>query len=109
MGHWLSPPRRQSVSCDPVRIHQHIGFWADLFLDLYAPLLYRPPVELAGSRDQRRMAFNVVASSSRAAAANFGFDELMEHNPRYDRMEEFVDIRKGIVGQRGAGCLCSGS
>ena len=43
-----------------------------------------------------RMAFNVVASSSRAAAANFGFDELMEHNSRYDRMEEFIDICKAL-------------
>jgi len=43
-----------------------------------------------------RMAFNVVASSSKAAAANFGFDELMEHNSRYDRMEEFVDVCKAL-------------
>jgi FMN-dependent oxidoreductase (nitrilotriacetate monooxygenase family) len=43
-----------------------------------------------------RMAFNVVASSSRAAAANFGFDELMEHNSRYDRMEEFIGVCKAL-------------
>jgi FMN-dependent oxidoreductase (nitrilotriacetate monooxygenase family) len=43
-----------------------------------------------------RMAFNVVASSSRGAAANFGFDELMEHNSRYDRMEEFIDVCKRL-------------
>ena len=37
-----------------------------------------------------------VTSSSRAAAANFGFDELMEHNSRYDRMEEFIKVCKAL-------------
>lgn len=39
-----------------------------------------------------RIAFNVIASSRRADAANYGFDELMEHELRYDRMEEFIDV-----------------
>ncbi|HEX9465405.1 MAG TPA: NtaA/DmoA family FMN-dependent monooxygenase [Alphaproteobacteria bacterium] len=43
-----------------------------------------------------RMAFNVVASTNRAGAANYGFDELMEHNSRYERMEEFVDVCKAL-------------
>ena len=38
-----------------------------------------------------RIAMNLVTSTRRADAANFGFDELMEHGTRYDRMEEFVD------------------
>jgi len=42
------------------------------------------------------MAFNVVASASKAAAENFGFDELMEHNSRYDRMEEFMDVCQAL-------------
>ena len=43
-----------------------------------------------------RMAFNVVASTRRADAANYGFDELMEHDSRYDRMDEFVDVCKAL-------------
>lgn len=39
-----------------------------------------------------RLAFNVIASSRRADAANYGFDELMEHSRRYERMEEFMDV-----------------
>ena len=35
---------------------------------------------------------NLVTSTRRSDAANFGFDELMEHGARYDRMEEFVDV-----------------
>ena len=43
-----------------------------------------------------RIAFNVVASSRKADAANYGFDELMEHDQRYERMEEFVDVCKAL-------------
>ena len=42
------------------------------------------------------MAFNVVTSTRRADAANYGYDELMEHNSRYDRMEEFVQVCKAL-------------
>ena len=30
--------------------------------------------------------------------ANYGFDELMEHGLRYDRMEEFIDVCRGALG-----------
>ncbi|QEE60579.1 NtaA/DmoA family FMN-dependent monooxygenase [Salinibacterium sp. dk2585] len=39
-----------------------------------------------------RMAFNIVTSSRGADAANYGFDELMDHDARYRRMEEFVEV-----------------
>ncbi len=43
-----------------------------------------------------RMAYNVIASSRGADAANYGFDELMEHGLRYDRMEEFIDVCRAL-------------
>jgi FMN-dependent oxidoreductase (nitrilotriacetate monooxygenase family) len=43
-----------------------------------------------------RIAFNVITSTRRADAANYGFDELMEHGARYDRMEEFVDVCRAL-------------
>lgn len=39
-----------------------------------------------------RLAFNVVASTRSADAANYGFDELLEHGLRYERMDEFIDV-----------------
>ena len=39
-----------------------------------------------------RIAMNVVTSTRRSDAANFGFDELMVHGARYDRMEEFIAV-----------------
>ena len=43
-----------------------------------------------------RIAMNLVTSTRRSDAANFGFDELMEHGSRYDRMEEFVAVCHGL-------------
>ncbi|WP_344001660.1 NtaA/DmoA family FMN-dependent monooxygenase [Microbacterium paludicola] len=43
-----------------------------------------------------RIAFNVVASTRTADAANYGFDELLEHDLRYERMEEFVDVCRAL-------------
>jgi len=43
-----------------------------------------------------RMAFNIVTSSRPADAANYGFDELMDHDERYVRMEEFVDVCQAL-------------
>lgn len=39
-----------------------------------------------------RLAFNVVASTRSADAANYGFDELLEHGLRYERMDEFIAV-----------------
>ncbi|XUL91833.1 LLM class flavin-dependent oxidoreductase [Streptomyces galilaeus] len=43
-----------------------------------------------------RIAFNVVASTRGADAANYGFAELMDHDLRYERMEEFVDVCRAL-------------
>jgi long-chain alkane monooxygenase len=78
------------------RVTQHIGFgltYSSTFMHPFyvARLLNSLDVVTGG-----RMAFNVITSTRRSDAANYGFDELMEHNSRYDRMEEFVDVCKAL-------------
>src|SRR4030088_692614 len=43
-----------------------------------------------------RIAFNVITSQRKADAQNYGFDELMEHGQRYDRMDEFMDVCQAL-------------
>ncbi|MDQ1131305.1 NtaA/DmoA family FMN-dependent monooxygenase [Microbacterium sp. SORGH_AS_0888] len=43
-----------------------------------------------------RIAFNVVASTRSADAANYGFDELMAHDERYERMAEFIGVCRAL-------------
>ena len=45
---------------------------------------------------QGRAAWNVVTSSRPKAALNFNFDRQMDHELRYQRAEEFVDVVKGL-------------
>ncbi|MRJ77880.1 NtaA/DmoA family FMN-dependent monooxygenase [Aeromicrobium sp. SMF47] len=43
-----------------------------------------------------RIAFNVVASTRLADAQNYGYDQLLEHELRYERMEEFIGVCKAL-------------
>ncbi|GAA4184473.1 NtaA/DmoA family FMN-dependent monooxygenase [Gryllotalpicola kribbensis] len=43
-----------------------------------------------------RVAFNVVASTRGADAANYGYAELMDHELRYERMEEFIGVCRAL-------------
>jgi FMN-dependent oxidoreductase (nitrilotriacetate monooxygenase family) len=78
------------------RITKNIGYALT-----YASTFMHPfyVARLANSLDHvtnGRLALNVVTSTRRADAANYGFDELMEHTARYDRMEEFIDVCKAL-------------
>jgi FMN-dependent oxidoreductase (nitrilotriacetate monooxygenase family) len=78
------------------RVTKHIGFGLT-YASTFMPPFY--VARLLNSLDcvtNGRMAFNVITSTRRSDAANYGFDELMEHNSRYDRMEEFVDVCKAL-------------
>ena len=39
-----------------------------------------------------RIAFNVITSQRKADYANYGYDELVDHDERYERLEEFIDV-----------------
>jgi FMN-dependent oxidoreductase (nitrilotriacetate monooxygenase family) len=43
-----------------------------------------------------RAAWNVVTSINDSEAENFGLDEHLEHDIRYDRAEEFIDVVNGL-------------
>lgn len=77
---------------------EHIGFgltYASTFMHpFYTARLLNSLDHITGGR----IAFNVVTSSRKADAQNYGFDELMDHDRRYDRMEEFVAVCKALWG-----------
>jgi FMN-dependent oxidoreductase (nitrilotriacetate monooxygenase family) len=74
------------------RVTKHIGFgltYSSTFMHpYYLSRLMNSLDHITGGR----IAMNLVTSTRRSDAANFGFDELMEHEARYERMEEFVDV-----------------
>jgi FMN-dependent oxidoreductase (nitrilotriacetate monooxygenase family) len=78
------------------RITRHVGFgltYASTFMHPYYV------ARLLNSLDHitnGRIAFNVITSTRRSDAANYGFDELMEHSDRYDRLEEFIQVCRAL-------------
>ena len=42
-----------------------------------------------------RAAWNVVTSLNDSEAANYGADRVIEHNERYDRADEFMEVVLG--------------
>jgi FMN-dependent oxidoreductase (nitrilotriacetate monooxygenase family) len=97
--HWGITWPRQDMS--PMitamsRVTRHVGFgltYASTFMHPYYV------ARLLNSLDHitnGRVAFNVITSTRRADAANFGFDELMEHAARYDRMDEFMQVCRAL-------------
>ncbi len=78
------------------RVTERIGFgltYAATFMHpYYIARLMNALDHITGGR----IALNVVTSTRLADAANFGFDALMEHGTRYDRLEEFVDVCRAL-------------
>ena len=74
------------------RVTRHVGYgltYSSTFMHpYYTARLMNSLDHVTGGR----IAMNLVTSTRRSDAAIFGFDELMEHGARYDRMEEFVDV-----------------
>ncbi len=74
------------------RVTKHVGYgltYSSTFMHPYYTARLMNSLDHVTSG---RIAMNLVTSTRRSDAANFGFDELMEHASRYDRMEEFVDV-----------------
>jgi FMN-dependent oxidoreductase (nitrilotriacetate monooxygenase family) len=93
--HWGIGWPRQDMSplfTAMARVTKHIGYgltYASTFMHpYYIARLMNSLDNLTGGR----IALNVITSTRRSDAANYGFDELMEHGRRYDRLEEFMDV-----------------
>ncbi|MDB5651575.1 MAG: flavin-dependent alkanal monooxygenase, partial [Hyphomicrobiales bacterium] len=83
------------------RVTKHIGFGLTFASTFMHPFYIARLFNSLDHVTDGRMAFNVIASSRGADAANYGFDELMEHGLRYERMEEFIDVCRKLWGSVG--------
>lgn len=74
------------------RVTKHIGFGLTYSSTFMHPYYLARLMNSLDHITNGRIAMNLVTSTRPADAANYGFDGLMEHAARYERMEEFVDI-----------------
>ena len=78
------------------QVTQHVGFGLTYSSTFMHPFYIARLLNSLDHISKGRVAFNVITSTRRADAANYGFDELMAHGARYDRMEEFIDVCKAL-------------
>jgi FMN-dependent oxidoreductase (nitrilotriacetate monooxygenase family) len=77
-------------------VTEHVGFGLTYSSTFMHPYYVARLLNSLDHLTRGRIAFNVVTSTRVADAQNYGFDTLMEHDARYERMEEFVDICKAL-------------
>jgi long-chain alkane monooxygenase len=74
------------------RVTRRIGFgltFSSTFLHPYTVARHLNSLDhITGGR----IAMNLVTSTRRSDYANYGYYDLVDHNARYDRMEEFTDV-----------------
>ena len=78
------------------RVTQHIGFGLTYATTFMHPFYVARLLNSLDHITNGRIAFNVITSQRKADAQNYGFDELMEHSQRYDRMDEFMDVCRAL-------------
>ena len=78
------------------RVTNHIGFGLTYATTFMHPFYVARLLNSLDHITNGRIAFNVITSQRKADAQNYGFDELMEHGQRYDRMDEFMDVCQAL-------------
>ena len=80
------------------RVDEHVWLRTDLRVDLHASVLCGAAVQFPRPRHQRtdRLQRHRLEPGCDDAANCPGFDELIEHGLRYERMEEFIDVCRAL-------------
>ncbi|NIJ17913.1 NtaA/DmoA family FMN-dependent monooxygenase [Sphingobium vermicomposti] len=74
----------------------HIGLIATASTTFYPPYLLARLLSTVDSLTGGRAGWNMVTSSEKNAALNFGIDKLLPSNVRYDIADEYVDLAKQL-------------
>jgi FMN-dependent oxidoreductase (nitrilotriacetate monooxygenase family) len=74
------------------RVTRHVGFGLTYASTFMHPFYVARLLNSLDHITNGRIAFNVITSQRGADYRNYGFDELMDHAARYDRMDEFMAV-----------------
>lgn len=77
-------------------VTQHIGLVATMSTTFNEPYAVARRFASLDHISGGRAGWNVVTSTSSIEARNFGFERIMDHDRRYGRAEEFVDVVRGL-------------
>lgn len=74
----------------------HIGLVATASTTFYPPYLLARALSTIDSLTKGRVGWNIVTSSERNAAANFGLDKLPPPTVRYDIADEYLELARQL-------------
>jgi FMN-dependent oxidoreductase (nitrilotriacetate monooxygenase family) len=77
---------------------RHLGIVVTMSTTLYPPYLLARSMATLDHLTRGRIGWNIVTSAEDRAAQNFGMDEIFEHDHRYERAQEFVELVKQLWG-----------
>jgi FMN-dependent oxidoreductase (nitrilotriacetate monooxygenase family) len=77
-------------------VTQHIGLGATYSTTYYSPFHVARTFATLDHLSGGRAAWNVVTSVNDSEAQNFGVDEVLGHDERYDRADEFLEATTGL-------------
>jgi long-chain alkane monooxygenase len=91
-------PKHDPIPLLPVMAQDtsHIGLIATASTTFYPPYLLARLLSTVDSLTKGRAGWNMVTSSEKNAAMNFGLDKLLPPNERYDIADEFVELVKKL-------------
>lgn len=98
LKHSLYAPKHDPVLLAPVlaKATKHIGIFTTMSTSFYPPFLLARSQAVLSHLSNGRVGWNIVTSSEHRAAQNFGMDKLWDHDDRYDRADEFVEIVEAL-------------
>lgn len=71
---------------------EHLGIVPTISASFYPPFTAARLLATLQHFSNRQLGWNVVTSGSDLAAQNYGLDQQIEHDLRYEKAEEFVDV-----------------
>lgn len=73
-------------------IAKHLGFAVTMSTTFYPPFLLARTLATLDHLTEGRIGWNIVSSTSNAEARNFGQEKLPDHDFRYDRADEYMEL-----------------
>ena len=94
LKHHLYAPKHDPLPLVPLRasVTENLGIVATASTSFYEPYPLARVMTTLDHVTRGRAGWNIVTSSEDRAAQNYGLDRLHEHDERYERADEFVDV-----------------
>ncbi|MFK0009574.1 NtaA/DmoA family FMN-dependent monooxygenase [Paenarthrobacter sp. NPDC090520] len=94
LAHASFAPKHDPLALVPYLLSatQHLGIVPTVSASFYPPFTAARLLATLQHFSEGQLGWNVVTSGSDLAAQNYGLDQQIEHDLRYEKAEEFVDV-----------------